>query len=134
MKNVAQASIGAVLLLAMTFAAVAPADASGNSFIRMRNETDKYVWLTVYSKPSGGATKTIAAWCIAPGVKNDNHGFVGEIKEVRAEVSAGGCQHNPMLLDKTWSVPASDIVRNDVNFWGMVKYAGGVLTFSHESS
>jgi len=54
-----------------------------------------------------------------------------EIKEVRAEVSASGCQHLPMLLDKTWDVAPREIVNNDVTFYGFVRYAGDVLIFIH---
>lgn len=122
--------IAASLLLALTFVTAGAADAYGKSFIRIRNETDKYVWVTVYSKPSGIYTKTVGAWCIAPGAYDD-HGVTAEIKEVRAEVSAGGCQHTPMLLDKTWDVAAREITNNDVNFYGFVKNAGGILIFTH---
>ena len=122
--------IAALVLLAMPFAMAAPAVAYGKSFIRIKNETDKFVWVTVYSRPSGLYTKTVGAWCIAPGAYDD-HGVTAEIKEVRAEVSAGGCQHTPMLLDKTWDVQAREIVNNDVTFYGFVKHISGIYIFTH---
>jgi len=124
-------SIVALLLLAMTFATAGPAYAYGKSFIRIKNETDKYVWVTVYSKPSGLYTKTVGAWCIAPNTYDD-HGVTAEIKEVRTEVSAVGCQHLPMLLDRTWDVQAREInPQNDVVFVGFVKHISGVYIFTH---
>jgi len=130
MRTAMNRSIAALLLLAMAFAIPVPASAYGKSFIRIRNETDKYVWVTVYSRPGGLYTKTVGAWCIAPKAYDD-HGVTAEIKEVRAEVSAGGCQHNPVLLNQVWDVAAREIVNNDVTFYGFVKDAGGVLIFTH---
>lgn len=122
--------IAALLVLAMAFAIPTPASAYGKSFIRIRNETTNYVWVTVYSKPVGLYVKTVGAWCIAPKAYDD-HGVTAEIKEVRAEVSAAGCQHLPVLLDKAWDVAAREIVNNDVTFYGFVKNAGGILIFTH---
>jgi hypothetical protein len=122
--------VAASLLLAMIFATAGPASAYGKSFIRIKNETDKYVWVTVYSRPSGIYTKTVGAWCIAPGA-NDDHGVTAEIKEVRAEVSTGGCQREPRILDKTYDVAAREVHNNDVEFYGFVKNAGGIIIFLH---
>jgi len=131
MRNALRNSVAALLLLAMAFAAVAPANATDKSYIRIKNDTDKYVWVTVYSKPSGLYSKQEGAWCIAPGAPDD-HGLSAVIKEVRVEVSAGGCQRTPMVLDKTWTVMAREINQyNDLNFYGFVKLTGGFYIFTH---
>jgi len=58
--------IVALLLLAMTFATATPADASGKSFFRIVNGTDKYVLITVYAKPNVVFESFYRSWCIVP--------------------------------------------------------------------
>jgi len=72
--------------------------AAGETHIYVHNETDAYVWITAYegSYHTGGAH----AWCVSPH-STDRHGVAVYIFDVRAEISTGGCQRNPILLDVT---------------------------------
>jgi hypothetical protein len=124
-------SIVTLALLAMAFAVAAPAIAGGESYIRTHNETGKYVWITVYSKPMGLYSKQEGAWCVKPH-SFDDHGLRVVIHKVRAELSDVGCQHEPRYLDTTLTVEPREIGRyNDITFAGYVQLRDGKLMFTH---
>jgi len=83
----------------MLFSSVALA-ARYESHIYFQNNSDAYVWVTAYERNTdiipGQMGKTVGAWCVAPG-KYDQHGVTARVNEVRAEVSAGGCQRTVVL-------------------------------------
>jgi hypothetical protein len=79
----------------------------------LQNKSDAYVWVTAYTGdhmemaptrwvPIPG--KAVGAWCVAPGAF-DKHGLRAHLYEVRVEVSAHGCQRNPVLLNQMRGFP-----------------------------
>ncbi len=123
-------SLVTLALLAMAFAVASPAIAGGESYIRTHNESNKWAWITVYSRPMGMYDKIEGSWCVAPH-SFDDHGLRAVIHKVRAEVTQAGCGH-PVVLDRTLTVEPREIGRyNDITFAGYVKNSGNGYTFSH---
>jgi len=124
-------SIVALLLLAMTLAMATPADAVTTHY-RIHNGTDKYVLIIPFQGPSIIAPTSLPWWCVAPHA-DYAHDVVttgATIVGTRAEVSAGGCQHTPILLN--WYLPGPKSVDADGTYhvFAVVGLAGGVYTFT----
>jgi len=75
--------------------------------IYTRNNSYAYVWVTAYVWAPMGTTKIAGAWCVSPG-KYDQHGLRDvKVMHVRFEVSRGGCQREPQLLNVTRDFPVT---------------------------
>jgi hypothetical protein len=95
-----KSAIAATLAAAFLLAGVATAGRRYESHIYFENKSDAFVWVTAYERNTdiipGQMGKTVGAWCVAPG-QPDRHGVSARVNEVRAEVSAGGCQRHVAL-------------------------------------
>ncbi len=100
----------------LLLAGLAPLAArAGTSLITTTNYTDAYIWLTAYERP--GRSGPAHAWCIEPKAK-DWHTIDAKIWEVRAQISHGGCQRDPILFDATRSAiqrATMGVYRSDFN-------------------
>ena len=102
--------IVALIVIGAAFAGQT-ARADSESHVYFENQSDAWVWVTAYSGTTGGGSvpvisvgKAEGAWCVPPGAF-DKHGLRVAIYEVRAEVSARGCQQHPVLLNQLRGFP-----------------------------
>ena len=73
--------------------------------IYTRNSSYAYVWVTAYVWAPMGTTRIAGAWCVSPG-RYDQHGLSDvKVVHVRFEVSHGGCQREPQLLNVVRDFP-----------------------------
>ena len=124
-------SIVALLLLVTTLAMATPADAVTTHY-RIHNGTDKYVLIIPFMGPSIIAPTGLRSWCISPHA-DDARDVVttgATIVGTRAEVSAGGCLHTPILLNWYLPGPKSIDASGTFHVFAVVGYAGGVYTFT----
>jgi len=97
--------VTALLVAAGSASSAARADTPNESHVYFKNDTSAYVWVTAYDGNYRLATKPqLGAWCVGPHAY-DQHGLHAEVGEVRAEVSATGCQHDPVLLNELRGFP-----------------------------
>lgn len=134
MKNVSIALFSAIIF---AIAALVPTPAlawTPKSFVYTDNQSDTYVWITVYGNattaasamaqlfPGVGQVLTNAqiqgsiqgAWCVAPH-SYDKHGLSTQLFDVRAEVmspASKNCAH-PVVLDSTHAFAGDRPVDND---------------------
>ena len=93
-----------LLAAALGFPGVARAT---EGHIYTRNHTSAYVWVTAYVWAPMGTTKIAGAWCVRPG-EFDKHGLRDvKVLHVRFEISRGGCQREPQLLNVTRDFPVT---------------------------
>jgi hypothetical protein len=119
-KHIITAFITASLFMSVAFAPAPALAWTPKSFVYTQNNSDAYVWITVYGASSGvlaafpqaatvigqALTKsqlrgTIqGSWCVAPGAL-DKHGLSTQIYSVRAEVMSPAAKHcaHPVVLD-----------------------------------
>jgi hypothetical protein len=74
------------------------------SFIASRNDTDWYMWVTVYRYNPWSLNFRTAegAWCVAPH-QRDEHGLHTVLAEVLFQWSPGRCQTEPYKVSHQWS-------------------------------
>jgi hypothetical protein len=86
-----------ILLLGLLIGGLGNASAgSFDSHITTHNRTDVWAWVTAYVVYGPGISKIQGAWCVGPR-SSDRHTVLGEIRELRFEVTKNsGCKH-PVL-------------------------------------
>jgi hypothetical protein len=96
----------AIVALAVTLGFPGAARAT-DGHIYTHNKSYAYVWVTAYVWAPMGTTKIAGAWCVSPGTF-DKHGLRDvKVMHVRFEVSRGGCQREPQLLNVTRDFPVT---------------------------
>jgi hypothetical protein len=123
-----KSAIAATLAVLFLLTGVATAGRTYESHVYVHNTTDAYVWVTAYGMAENflqpnSPGKSKGAWCIPPG-KYDQHGLKTELYEIRVEVSAAGCQREPVLFNEMRGFPR-DYVKGDHISRTMTYYVAG---------